>query len=324
MCTVFNFTRKNRYFGRNLDIDRSYCEEICIIPRRFAFVCKETGALCEHYAMMGMAAVIDETPLLYDAVNEYGLCMAGLNFPENAYYAPLDASKDNIAPPELILWILGRCKTVREAKALLSRINIADMPFSDRLPLAPLHWLISGEDGDIVVEPMRDGLHIYDNAIGVLTNNPPFEHQIADLRRYEHLRNDNSEVKLERKTPFSAYSQGLGAVGLPGDVSSMSRFVRTAFLLKHSACDADELSSVSQVFHLLSSVEMVRGACKTDNGTWDITAYSACINADRGLYYYTTYENRAISCVDMHKTDLNSSHLTRFPLVKHQNILHQN
>ncbi len=324
MCTVLNFTTKNRYIGRNLDIDRSYGEEICIVPRRFVFCLKQKEDMREHYAIMGMATVAEGAPLFYDAVNEHGLCMAGLNFPENAHYAPPTEDKDNIAPFELIPWILGQCATACEAKALLLRLNIAALPFSEQLPLAPLHWLVSGKDGDIVVEAMRDGLHIYNNPVGVLTNNPPFTHQLANLRRYAHLCNDNAAVSRAENPEYSFYSQGLGAVGLPGDVSSESRFVRAAFLLKHAACDADEQASVSQVFHLLSSVGMVRGACKTDSGTWDITAYSACINADKGLYYYTTYENRAISCVNMHKTDLNSSHLTRFPLVKRQNVLHQN
>ncbi len=315
---------KDHYFGRNLDLDRSYGEEVCVMPRRFPLSFRQMGDMSEHYAMIGMATVVGGLPLFYEAANECGLAMAGLNFPENAYYTPLAEGKDNIAPFEFIAWVLGQCKSVDDAKSLLTRINLADISFSEQLPPSPLHWMISDRESSITAEFMKDGLHIHDNELGVLTNNPPFEHQIANLRHYRHLRNDNANVVREVGLPYAAYCQGLGAVGLPGDVSSMSRFVRIAFGKENSVCDEDELSSVGQFFHLLSSVEMVKGICRTDEGTWDITGYSACINTDRGLYYYTTYDNRRISCVDMHRTDLNSDTVSRFPLSDKEDVLHRN
>ncbi len=324
MCTALSLTTKDRYFGRNLDIDRSYGEEICVMPRRFPLEFRKTGKISEHHAMLGMAAIVSGAPLFYEAVNEYGLAMAGLNFPDNAYYSPVAERNDNIAPFELIWWILGQCKTVNEVKTLLSRINIVDIPFSEQLPLSPLHWLISDKNGDIVVEAMKDGLHIRANPAGVLTNNPPFEAQLENLKKYRHLSNDNTEVERDEERSYSSYCQGLGALGLPGDVSSMSRFVRAAFGRAGSVCDTDEPSSVGQFFHLLSSVEMVRGICKNDEGAWDITLYSACINTDKGLYYYTTYDNRQITCVDMHKTDLDGTQIYRFPLVSGQKIKYRN
>ncbi len=324
MCTALTLKTKDHYFGRNLDLDRSYGEEVCVMPRRFPLAFRKMGEITEHYAIIGMATVVDDIPLFYDAANEHGLAMAGLNFPGNAYYAPLAEGKDNIAPFEFIPWILSQCKTTADAKNLLSHINLADIPFSEQLPPSPLHWMISDSETSIVVEFMKDGMHIHNNEIGVLTNNPPFEHHIANLKQYQHLRNDNANVKREKNLPYTSYSQGMGAIGLPGDVSSMSRFVRMAFWKKYSVCEKDELSSVNQFFHLLSSVEMVRGVCKTDEGTLDITGYSSCINTDQGLYYYTTYENRRITCVDMHHTDLDSDKISRFSLITTESIYHQN
>lgn len=324
MCTALRLTTKDHYFGRNLDLDRSYKEEVCVMPRRFPLSFRQAGELPVHFAMIGMATVADGIPLFYEAANEHGLAMAGLNFPGNAFYAPPASGKDNIAPFEFIPWILGQCKTLSDAEGLLGRINLADIPFSTQLPLSPLHWMICDRDRAIVVEAMRDGLHIHENPVGVLTNNPPFAYHLKNLRQYRHLRTDNRDVAREKDLPYVAYCQGLGAVGLPGDVSSMSRFARMVFGRENSVCESDELSSVGQFFHLLSSVSMVRGACLTDENTWDITVYSACINTDRGLYYYTTYDNQRICCVDMHRADLDSSTISRFPLVTAQSIQYQN
>ncbi len=324
MCTAICFKTKDHYFGRNLDLDRSYGEEVCVMPRNYKLSFREMGEMNTHFAMIGMATVVSGIPLFYDAVNEYGLSMAGLNFPGNAYYAPLAEDKDNVAPFEFIPWILGQCKTVNEAKDLLTRINLADIHFSEQLPLSPLHWIIADSASSIVAEFMKDGLHIYNNTVGVLTNNPPFEYHMENLENYRHLRIDNKEVVRDDNSDYTSYCQGLGAVGLPGDISSMSRFVRMVFNKGNSVCDDDEKSSVGQFFHLLTSVEMVRGACKTDEGAWDITGYSACMNTDKGLYYYTTYKNRRISCVDMNKTDLDSDTVSRFTLIEEESVHYQN
>ncbi len=330
MCTALHFTTKDHYFGRNLDLDRSYGEEVCVMPRRFPLRFRKMGDMREHYAMIGMATVVSEipqgmhSPLFYEAANEKGLAMAGLNFPGNAYYAPLAEGKDNIAPFEFIPWVLTQCETVGDARDLLSRMNLADISFSEALPSSPLHWMICDRETSIVVEAMRDGMHIHENPIGVMTNNPPFSYHLENLRNYQKLRNDNADIVRDDTLPYVSYCSGLGAVGLPGDVSSMSRFVRMVFGKENAVCGEDEMSSVSQFFHLLSSVEMVRGSCKTDEGTWDVTGYSACINMDRGLYYYTTYDNRRITCVDMHHADLEGDTFSRFPLPLKQNIYYQN
>ncbi len=323
MCTAFSIDTKEHYFGRNLDLDRSYGEEVCVMPRFYPLSCRKMGKLDEHYAIIGMATVVDGIPLFYDGANEYGLSMAGLNFPGNAYYPKYHERKDNITPFEFIPWILGQCKTVAEAEILLEGINLVDIPFSDKLPLSPLHWIIDDKKRSVVVESRRDGVFVHQNPVNVLTNNPPFEYQLENLKKYGDLRADNREVIREDNLPYVSYCQGLGAVGLPGDVSSVSRFARAVFGIKYSMCDGDEISSVSQVFHLLSLVEMVKGVCITDGGIPDITVYSACINADRGLYYYTTYDNRQITCVDMHNADMNGKEISRFPLILKQNIMYQ-
>ncbi len=320
MCTALSFNSKDHYFGRNLDLNCSYGEEICIMPRKFPLEFRQMDTIYEHYAMIGMATVVDDVPLFYDATNEYGLSMAGLNFPGNAYYYQAESGKDNITPFEFIPWILGRCKDVNAARKLLNQINLVNIRFSDKLPLSPLHWIISDKEKSIVVEVMEEGFHVYDNPLGILTNNPPFPYHMFNLNNYRGLSSSNGENTFSENLKLDTYCQGLGSIGLPGDVSSMSRFVRMAFNKENSICEEDEISSVSQFFHLLTSVEMTKGACMLPNGEYDITVYSSCVNTDRGLYYYTTYDNRQIRCVDMHKTDLNGTEISRYPLATKMKI----
>ncbi len=324
MCTAMSLCTDGFYFGRTLDLDCSYGEEVCVMPRNFPIKYRKMGVTETHFAIIGMATVVGDTPLFYDAANEHGLCMAGLNFPNNAYFPPIAEDKDNVTPFEFIPWILGRCKTVCDAKALLDRINLVGIPFSENLPLSPLHFIISDKTESVVVEPMKDGLHIHQNPTGVMTNNPPFEYHLMNLKNYRHLSVSNGENHFSDRLGLEACCAGMGAIGLPGDVSSMSRFVRAVFYKENSVCDSGEIPSVSQFFHILGTVEMVKGGCLTDGGKWDTTVYTSCISADKGLYYYTTYGNRRISCVDMHKTDLSGNKISRFPLISEEQIYNRN
>lgn len=297
MCTVMAMKAADFYFGRNLDLEYDFGQRVVITPRNFPFHFRCDAPVTEHPAIIGMATVVEGYPLYAEAANEHGLCIAGLNFPRSAYYfSDPSESRRNISPFELIPWLLCQCRSVREAKTLLAKTRLVDRSFNERLPLTPLHWQISDADATIAVEPTESGLQIWDNPIGVLTNEPPYPFHAANLCRYLHLSPSppcNHFADLAGIAPFGA---GMGAIGLPGDFSSPSRFVRGAFLLHHSkvADPADESSCVGQFFHLLSAVEMPRGGVILPDDRLEYTRYASCINARRGIYYYTTYEDRSI------------------------------
>ena len=323
MCTAITYKTKSAYFGRTLDIECSYGEEVIVTPRNFLFDFRHTGAQKSHYAIIGMGTVRDGYPLYYDAANECGLGMAGLRFAGNAcYFSPIEG-RENVSSLELIPYILGSCKTVREARERLLDINLCNTPFSTDLPSAPLHWMIADEEESIVVESVSGGLQVHPNPVGVLTNDPPFLYHVMHLCDYMTLSN-KPPVAHFGKEYLTPYSRGMGAMGLPGDLSSASRFVRAAFVRENAVSDFDELSSVSQFFHILGSVEQVRGCVLLDGGKYEITAYTSCINLSRGIYYYTTYENRAISAVDLFRCDLEGGALSRFSLQNEQKIMLQN
>ena len=324
MCTAATYKTKDFYFGRTLDYEFSYGDHVTITPRSFPFHFRHVRELKNHYAIIGMAHVAGNYPLYYDAINEKGLGMAGLNFVGNASYSDVQSEVDNIAQFELIPWILSQCSSVTQARELLHRINIVNTPFSEQLPLAQLHWLIADEKECITVESMSDGLHVYDNQVGVLTNNPPFPQQMFQLNNYMHLSPKQPVNTFSSDLNLNAYSRGMGGLGLPGDLSSASRFVRVAFTKVNSFSGESEMESVSQFFHILGSVDQQRGCCQVSDGKYEITLYTSCCNATKGIYYYNTYENHQISAVDMHSENLDSDKLVCYPLIQGEQIKYQN
>lgn len=323
MCTAISYKTACHYFGRNLDLEHRYCESVTITPRQFPLHYRKTTISESHYAMIGMASVIDGYPLYYDATNEHGLSIAGLNFPGNAVYRPIKENFDNITPFEFIPWILQQCKNVSQARALLSRLNMADIPFSGSFPLTPLHWMISDKTVSVVVEPMKDGIKVYDNPVGVLTNNPPFDFHIQNLNNYLNLTHEEPINRFAKKLELTPYSRGMGAIGLPGDLSSASRFIKASFTKLNSESDDSEAESISQFFHILGSVAQQKGCVKVGNA-FEKTVYSSCCNTDKGVYYYTTYENSQITAVRLFQEDLDGNELMQFPLLATQQIRFEN
>lgn len=324
MCTAVSLSVKNHYFGRNLDLEYGYQEAVTITPRNYPFRFRCLPDLSHHYAMIGMATVVDGYPLYYEATNEKGLSMAGLNFPGIATYLPPQSNLDNVAPFELIPWILGQCATAAEARARISRMNAANIPFSDKFPLSPLHWLVSDRTQSIVVEPMASGLRIFDNPTGVLTNNPPFDFHLYHLANFMQVSTSPAENRFSADLGLKPYSNGMGGLGLPGDFSSSSRFVRACFVKQNSVCGESEEECVSQFFHILSSVAMPRGCVKMGKDKYEITRYSCCCNTDQGIFYYSTYDNPQINGVDMNREDLAGTACVSYPLLLDTTLTIQN
>ena len=131
MCTAATYQTKDFYFGRTLDYEFSYGDEIVVTPRRFPLDFCHMGKCDAHYGMIGMAHVADGYPLYYDAVNEKGVGMAGLNFVGNAVYQKVEEGRENVAQYELIPWVLGQCANLKEVRKLLAKMNLVGTPFGD-------------------------------------------------------------------------------------------------------------------------------------------------------------------------------------------------
>lgn len=324
MCTAATYKTKDFYFGRTLDYEFSYGEEVTITPRNYPFHFLEAGDMDNHYAMIGMAHIVQDYPLYYDAVNEKGLAAAGLNFVGNAHYNESVQGEENIAVFELIPWILCNFATVKECRERLVKINLTGTPFNEKLPTAKLHWIIADKEEAITLEAVKDGICIYENPAGVLTNNPPFPEQMFHLNNYMHLSPKPPQNLFAKELPLAPYSRGMGALGLPGDLSSQSRFVRVAFVKMNSVSGDSENESVGQFFHILGSVDQQNGCCELENGEYERTIYTSCCNASRGIYYYNTYNNRQITAVDMYREDVDGKTLYHYPMIDTEQIRMQN
>ena len=301
MCTAIAQYGKKFLFGRNLDLEYGFGERVTRVSRRVPLRFFAEQTLAEHYAMIGMASQDGEFPLFADGMNERGLCAAGLNFPESAVYAGgMLSGAYNVAPHELIAWVLAKCASVDEAEQLLRNTRIVAVPYKG-YPVAPLHWAVADKKRCIVIEPRAEGLRIFDDPAGVHANEPPFEFHAQNLRNYLNL---TAAFPQERFASLGLRpcSVGTGAFGLPGDCSSASRFVRAAYYVHNSAAENSDFGDVSQFFHILSSVEMPRGGILTAGGDQDYTRYSCCMDAERGVYFFRTYGNARLRACSL-RTD---------------------
>ena len=323
MCTSISLLTKDHYFGRTLDLEYSYDEKVVITPRKYPLEFRFQKPVNQHFAIIGMATVVDRYPLYYEATNEKGLSMAALNFPDKTDYKDFDHQKNNICPFELIPWVLSKCESVEESKELLYSTNIISADFNDDFKSTPLHFMISDRDSSITVECVDDGLKIYYNPVSVLTNNPDFPTQIFNLNNYMSLTREEPETRFAEGFDFNKYSKGMGALGLPGDNSSMSRFVRAVFTRLNSVCGKSENESISQFFHILDTVSQTRGTVRAGDG-FVTTIYASCCNTDKGIYYYKTYENSQISAINMQNENLDTNELIIYNLQCEQQIYYQN
>ena len=323
MCTAITYCGYNAYFGRNLDLERLFDEEVTIVPRNFPLTFKKEGVLENHYSIIGMSTIIDNYPLFYDATNEYGLSMAGLNFVGNAVYHEAEYGKTNLCTFELIPYLLATCKTVEEAMISIESLNIISTPFNENTPNAMLHWIIADKVEAMTIESMADGIRIYRNPLGILTNNPPFDYHLTNLNNYLNLTAEEPKNRFSKDLQLEPYSRGMGAIGMPGDLSSSSRFIRATFAKSNSPRMRSEEKSVSQVFHILGAVEMCDGSVRVGRKN-ERTQYTSCINVNEGIYYYRTYENLQITAVKMRSENLDSAKLVRFPIRHKSNVLFEN
>lgn len=306
-----------------MDLDYSFNEKAIIIPRNYKINFKKTKSITSHFAIIGIGTIVDDYPLLAEASNEKGLAIAALNFKNNATYYLEKEDKINLAPYELMLYLLAKCENVTQVKLALNNINVIDIDFNDTVKNTPLHFMVSDLSHSIVIETLKDKMYVYDNPYNVLTNNPPFNYQIHNLNNYMSLGIKDPINNFDSNLKFNTYSLGLGALHLPGDYSSSSRFVKTLFIKNNMEMFNNEFDNVKAFFNCLESVKMIKGIVITDKG-YEYTRYTSCINLNKSLLYYKTYDNPYINVIDMYLEDIDSSKLIHHELITSFKISKQN
>lgn len=308
MCTAVSLTAdKHHYFARTLDLEYHHNESVTLTPRRYPFSFTDGSTSREHPALLGMAYVMNDYPLYYDAMNEHGLCMAGLAFRGYGRYAAPDKHTHalHIAPWEFIPYLLTRCATVADAKTLLANTDLVDIPFTETLPNQPMHWILSDRQASIVIELDPKGHLIrYDNPAGVMTNAPPFPEITAGLPRIDTL---TAHPTYPMDTGISI--RGGGALGLPGDWTSQSRFIRAAFLSRHM-----QILTPFDALALLDSVKIPRGAVIAENGDLVTTVYSAVMDPASMRYLCRTEEDPSPRSISPTPLQLRGNQCIRVPL----------
>lgn len=296
MCTAITFRAHHRLFGRTLDLEHDYGERITRIPSDRPLHFRHLPAMKEHHAILGMALDFPELPLIFDGMNDSGLAAAGLNFPHSAhYFASAPEGSLPLASFELIPYLLASCATIDQARAALERITILDIPHSEALPPSPLHWMITDGLHSLVAEPMENGLALFDNPVGILTNEPPFPHQLYALSSCLHLSPAPQQNFLGIDlAPYASYSRGMGAIGLPGDSSSTSRFVRAAFTAACASPGESTEEDIAQFYHIAAAAAQVKGCVRLEDGSEVRTVYTSCCDLDAGRYYVERYERREL------------------------------
>ena len=313
MCTAISLGNGGHYFGRTLDLEYSLHESVTFTPRKYPLSFRSGKTAAEHYAILGIAAGEEHYPLYYDGINERGLCMAALHFPDNAHYLPSIPGKDSIASFEVIPWILSQCASVRQARDLLSRMTVTDLAYSERLQPTPLHWILADGLECVVLEPEANGIAVYENPTGVLTNNPPFSFQLDRLQDYRSLSPDPVPALFHPGIQLHPYSRGMSGMGLPGDFSSASRFVRAAFVRScSSGGDLPEEKAVD-FFRRMGTVQIPRGVVRTEKGEPVFTVYTSCYTPN-GQCLCSTYEDPAIRAVSLSDFDAEGNVLQSVPL----------
>lgn len=324
MCTAFTFTNNDRYFGRTLDLEYRYSEEVVITPRSFPRRFRHVPSANKAYTIIGIASVIDGVPLYYDGINEHGLCVAALNFTGDAVFFSKKDGALNVAPFEFIPWVLSSFKSLAELRSALENVRLIDESFSESFSVTPLHWLVSDKSGSVAVESVKDGLKVYDNPVGVLTNSPEFPWHITNLSNYMNITSNIPTNRFSSEIKIEPYSKGLGSFGLPGDGSSASRFIRASFIKLNSQSGTSEEENVSRFFHIAENISQTKGVVDLGEGKYFTTVYTSCYNADKGTCYYNTYEDRTLRAVSLKNKNLDGSELFRYPLDNSFTIKYQN
>ena len=313
MCTGVRFSddKGNMYFGRNLDWTEGYGQKVVITPRDYQYSSAFLGEMKpSHGAIIGMAIIVENTPLYFDCANEDGLAVAGLNFPGYAEYEK-DAvdGKTNIAAYEFPLWVTLNFATVDEVEEALKNAAIVAKPINDQFPVSELHYIIGDKDRSIVVEYTKNGMEIFKNNVDILTNQPGYGWHQENLRNYMNLEpRKPHEVKWEKET-LIPFGSGSMMRGLPGDYYSTSRFVRVAYLNTHYPLKTTEEENVLRLFHTLTGVAMIEGAAHMDETSFEKTIYTGGYSTASKTYYFNTYNNPAILHVSLNDHDLDSSEL---------------
>ena len=313
MCTGIRFSdgSGHLYLARNLDWTTGYGEQVVITPTGYATHSPFGAVPSIKHAVIGMGIVQEDTPLYYDCGNDAGLAVAGLNFPGYAQYVPEPVQgRTNVAAWEFPLWVASQFGSVDEVEAALAETTIVDRPINEMYSSSMLHWIIGDATRAIVVEHTADGMHVFQDDVDVLTNQPGFGWHHENLRNYLNTSPDFPQEVVLNRAHLTPFGSGSEMRGIPGDYYSPSRFVRAAYVNAHYPQQGSEEDNVSRAFHTLQQTAMVEGSAAMGDGEFEKTIYTGLFSSRTNTYYWNRYEDPAIQSVALADHEPGGSKLT--------------
>lgn len=335
-CSAFTYeTKDNKHlYARNFDYNRlATGTKILYVPKNHQYYLSgtkyENNLECEKksiYSVLGIGNnMLEPTPAFYDGINEMGLAGSQLYYRGYAKYNDVvEEGKEGIQAPFLVYHLLASCKDIKEVSVKLkNELTIISKPLLNSV--ATLHFIFTDTSGkSVVVESNEKGLNIYEDALGIMTNSPSYDYQLTNLMNYSNLRiRDYDSVKFNNLTLPQVFS-GNGLIGLPGDFSSISRFVRLAFLKEYATKAENEPLGVNYLARIMNNVAFPLGLVEVTNEKdhtafdkdilpYDYTIYTIIFALESKKLYYYTYSNLAISTISLAELE-NSTKIQEFEL----------
>ena len=316
--------------GRTLEFGVKVELSVAVVPRKFQFTGttpKGPGlAYKAKYGSVGMMAF--GKPALLDGFNEKGLAVGTFYFPGFAEYPTITTENQSraLSPIEFPNWILTQFATIEEVKENLSKVLIAPTTIQEWGPTAPpFHYIVFDKSGKcLVIEPIKGQLRTYDNPLGVFTNSPTFEWHMENLRNYIHLTALNAKPLQTAGLTFSSFGQGSGMLGMPGDFTPPSRFVRAAFFSITALPSPTAKECVGQLFHVLNQFDIPIGVVRAEENSVIYFDYTQCIcvrDPQSLKYYFKTADNQTIRMVNLNSFDLDAKSLKQMNLAQEEEYL---
>ena len=272
-----------------------------------------------YEAKYGYVGIYTEyEPFVVEGVNETGLS-AGLfffpNYGEYAAYKPSESAK-TLCDMQLVSWVLSQFSTIDELKSALKSVNLVTLNHK----IGSVHWRIIQPDGTMAVLEVVDGVpHFYDNNLGVITNAPGFPWHMTNLNNYVNLEPGSAANNtIKQGITLQPLGHGSGMLGLPGDFTSPSRFVRATFFQTTSPVWATGFDTVVQAFHILNNFDIPIGSqhvkSEIPKGMPSATQFTAATDLKAMKLYYRTAWNSNIRCIDLMDIDFHKVKFQSHPL----------
>ncbi len=312
--------------GRTMEFAHNLKSDLIVIPRGYKLHGTAPGgkkglSWTTKYAVCG--ANFAGEPIVGDGINEKGLSAGVFFFSGYAKYPAFDASRQNrtLMSWDLVNWILTNCASIEEVRKAVGTLQVCGGIFSKWNCELPLHYAIYEPSGKSIVLEYLDGkLNIFDNPVGTITNNPEFPWHLTNLRNFVGLSPYAKPDTTIKSMKLSPLGLGSGMIGLPGDFTPPSRFVRATMLANAAVPGKDGFATVKQAFHVLRSFDIPVGVTRNQGETdadaikMERTQWTVVSDLKNLRYYYWTENDSTIRMCDLKKCNLDNSKIVGVPM----------